>query len=48
VGLSNTRARLSQLYNGAGGLDFQIAPDGEATATLWVPYHTVPLMKETP
>jgi sensor histidine kinase YesM len=46
VGLSNTRARLAQLYDGTGGLDFAIAPDGEATATLWVPYHTVTVMKD--
>lgn len=38
VGLTNTRERLAQLYNGRGGLDVRIAADGEATATLWVPY----------
>jgi sensor histidine kinase YesM len=44
VGLSNTRSRLAQLYHGAGGLDFTIAPDGEATAMLSVPYHTDPVL----
>jgi LytS/YehU family sensor histidine kinase len=44
VGLSNTRERLAQLYDGDGGLEFAIDADGEATATLWVPYHTVPII----
>jgi two-component system LytT family sensor kinase len=44
IGLSNTRARLEQLYGDRAGLDLTIAADGEATATLRVPVHTTPVI----
>jgi hypothetical protein len=47
VGLGNTRARLSQLYGAEAALVLAIEPDGEATATLTVPYHTEPVLAAT-
>jgi two-component system, LytTR family, sensor kinase len=44
VGLSNTRARLAELYNAQAGVDFSIDADGEATTRLWAPFHTVPVI----
>lgn len=40
VGLSNTRARLQQLYGNPKALHLHSAPDG-FTVTVTVPYHTV-------
>jgi signal transduction histidine kinase len=39
LGLSNTRARLDQLYNGGGRLDLEDAPGGGLRVTLRVPFH---------
>ena len=39
VGLSNTRARLSELYGDEGRLDVTNAPEGGVSATVRLPYH---------
>jgi len=39
VGLSNTRARLEELYGSAAGLLLADAPGGGVCARLWLPYH---------
>lgn len=39
VGLANTRARLAQLYGGAGLLSVASAPDGGASVTITLPLH---------
>ncbi|MEX0892130.1 MAG: sensor histidine kinase [Gemmatimonadota bacterium] len=39
VGLSNTRARLAQLYGGEGSIDLAPAEGGGALATLMLPLH---------
>ncbi|WP_223745479.1 sensor histidine kinase [Myxococcus faecalis] len=39
IGLSNTRARLSQLYGAAGRVSVAAAPEGVGTvATVWLPF----------
>jgi len=39
IGLSNTRARLEQLYGSAATLTLASAPDGGAIATITIPMH---------
>jgi sensor histidine kinase YesM len=39
VGLSNTRARLAQLYGAAGRLDTASAPEGGAWVRITLPLH---------
>jgi len=39
IGLSNTRARLEQLYGSAASLTLASAPDGGAIATITIPMH---------
>jgi two-component system LytT family sensor kinase len=41
IGLSNTRARLMQLYGGAADLRAETAPGGGAIVTLVVPHHLI-------
>jgi len=43
VGISNTRARLAQLYGSAGQLELANAPGGGFRARLDIPAHTEPL-----
>jgi two-component system, LytTR family, sensor kinase len=40
VGLSNTRARLEELYGRSAGLDLQNHANGGAVATMWLPLST--------
>jgi len=40
VGLSNTKARLDQLYGDAAALNLDSPPAGGVLATLRIPYHT--------
>jgi two-component system, LytTR family, sensor kinase len=42
LGLSNTRARLAQLYGGKSQLRTGAAPGGGAEVTMILPYHFVP------
>jgi two-component system, LytTR family, sensor kinase len=42
IGLSNTRARLEQLYGETGRLTTENAPGGGAIVTVWVPFRTAP------
>jgi two-component system, LytTR family, sensor kinase len=44
VGLRNTRERLQRLYGARATLTLDGAPDGGATATLTIPWHTRPLL----
>ena len=39
VGLTNTRARLEELYGGAASLTLASAPEGGAVATIVIPIH---------
>lgn len=39
VGLSNTRARLSQLYGGQASFNLQQSPEGGMVASLLIPFH---------
>ena len=39
VGVSNTRARLAQLYGGEASLTLTSAPSGGAIATITIPTH---------
>ena len=39
LGLSNTRARLEQLYNGGGRLDLEDAPGGGLSVSIRIPFH---------
>ena len=43
VGLSNTRARLAQLYDGRASLRVRTTADGGAEVVLSLPYHTDPV-----
>jgi len=43
VGISNTRARLAQLYGSTGQLELGNAPGGGFHARLGIPAHTEPL-----
>ena len=43
VGISNTRARLAQLYGSAGRLELGNAPGGGFRARLRIPAHMEPL-----
>lgn len=40
LGLSNTRARLEEIYGGEASLDLTKTPDGGLTVTIRLPYHT--------
>lgn len=40
VGLSNTRERLAQLYDGRGRLETRTLPEGGAEVIVTLPYHT--------
>jgi two-component system LytT family sensor kinase len=40
IGLSNTRARLEEIYGRDHALDFERAPDGSHTVSIRLPYHT--------
>lgn len=46
VGLSNTRARLAQLYGDAAGLSAGPRPEGGTLVTLTLPYHAAPSARE--
>ena len=48
VGLSNTRARLEQLYGADAGVTLGNAEGGGARATLWLPLRTRPEPGTTP
>jgi two-component system LytT family sensor kinase len=43
VGISNTQARLAQLYGDAASLDIEDASPSGAIVTITLPFHTVPL-----
>ena len=42
IGLSNTRARLAQLYGDAARLTVENGEEGGAVATMVLPYHAAP------
>jgi signal transduction histidine kinase len=48
IGLSNTRARLEQLYGDAQDLSFAKNAAGGAIVTIRIPYHTVADLRATP
>jgi two-component system LytT family sensor kinase len=47
IGLTNTRARLHQLYGAASSLTVQNGETGGAVATMVIPYRLAPEMAET-
>jgi sensor histidine kinase YesM len=47
IGLSNTRARLDQLYGDSARLTVENGERGGAVATMVVPYHVAPGVSET-
>jgi len=46
IGLTNTRARLQQLYGEGARLSVENAPGGGAIVTVTLPYHVVPATSE--
>lgn len=46
VGMSNTRARLSQLYNSSSSLELLRAEGRGARSRVQLPYHTAPLLEQ--
>ena len=46
IGLSNTRARLQQLYGANGRLETANQPEGGAAVTMTVPYHQLPELED--
>jgi sensor histidine kinase YesM len=42
IGLSNTRARLEQLYGDAQSISLEKTADGETRVSLTIPRHTAP------
>ena len=48
VGLTNTRARLAQMYGARHRLTLTTAEDGGALAEVRMPYHTTPLRRSAP
>jgi LytS/YehU family sensor histidine kinase len=47
IGLSNTRARLDQLYGASARLTVENGEQGGVVATMVVPYHVAPGVSET-
>lgn len=45
VGLSNTRSRLEQLYDGESSLTLENVPGGGARVTIRLPYHENPVLR---
>ncbi|MGA8597157.1 MAG: histidine kinase [Bryobacteraceae bacterium] len=46
IGLTNTRARLNQLYGDAGRLTIENGPQGGAVVTMALPFHLAPDISE--
>jgi sensor histidine kinase YesM len=48
IGLTNTQARLQQLYGDQHRLEIENVPDGGLQVSITLPYHLAPLFQEMP